>query len=226
MCVFQAGFSSACALLADATHTVPSHAAALWRQEIRCIAATSSVVQVAEDHCWISLDGQGIRESAAEVATEKGQGEPPTEGDWTGWLYSAGHATVCTDRQVVAAILTSMDTCVGEKATQDLDDARELQCKLLQCLGAIDQAAMYTNAACVLAELQQDAVLDAAKQAGKLGGDVRQELKRLQPLYHAMLRAARLSVSTGVLAPTLCVHSYLLCNSWKCADGYLQQIAM
>lgn len=158
----------------------------------------SSGVQVAEDHCWISLDGSGQRISAAEVATEKGQGEPPTEDSWNGWLYSAGHATVCTERQVVGAILTSMDTCVGEKSTQDLDDARELQCKLLQCLGSIDHAALYPNAACVLSELQQDAVLDAAKQAGKLGGDVRQELRRLQPLHQAMLRAAGLTVCAGV----------------------------
>lgn len=157
----------------------------------------SSGMQVAEDHCWISLDGSAERTSAAEVATEKGQGEPPAEDSWKGWLYSAGHATVCTHRQVVAAILTSMDTCVGEKSTQDLDDARELQCKLLQSLGSIDEAALYTNAACVLVELQQDAVLDAAKQAGKLGGDVRQELKRLQPLHAAMLRAAGLSACTG-----------------------------
>ena len=159
----------------------------------------SGGVQVAEDHCWISLDGSAQRTSAAEVATEKGQGEPPTEDSWEGWLYSAGHATVCTHRHVVAAILTSMDTCIGEKSTQDLDDARELQCKLLQCLGSIDQGALYTNAACVLAELQQDAMLDAAKQAGKLGGDVRQELKRLQPLHAAMLRAAGLTVRTGAL---------------------------
>jgi hypothetical protein len=163
---------------------------------------TTSGVQVAEDHCWISLDSSCARSSAAEVATAKGQGEPPTESNWKGWLYSAGHAHVCAHRQVVAAILTSMDTCIGEKATDDLHDARQLQCKLLQRLESIDPDALYTNAVCVLAELQQDAVLDAAKQAAKQGGDVREELKRLQPLHQAMLRAAGLTCCSGT-APVL-----------------------
>lgn len=92
-----------------------------------------------------------------------------------------------------------MDTCIGEKSTQDLDAARELQRKLLEALD-MHENAMYPNAVCVLAELQQDVVLDAAEEAGRMGGDVKKELSRLKALYESMLHAGGLSErSSGVV---------------------------
>jgi Menin len=152
--------------------------------------------QVAEDHCWISLDGTAEREFAAEVAAENPaqQGEPPTDSSWASWLYNAGHVAVCSPSQVVTAIVTSMDTCVGDKSTQDWAPARRLQRQLLERLQDTDSTAMYPNASCVLAELQQDVVLDRARQAGKAGGDVASALQKLGAPYQAMMQCAGLTV--------------------------------
>lgn len=147
---------------------------------------------MAEDHCWISIDGKKERCSAAEVAAARTalQGEPPSSSAWGTWLYCAGVATVCSAAQVVAAVLTSMDTCIGEKATNESDPARALQRGLLSAVFEHNSAALYPNAACVMAELQQDEVLDAAREAAAGGADARQRLQQLQAPYAAMRQAA------------------------------------
>ena len=149
-------------------------------------------MQVAEDHCWISIDGKLQRSSAAEVAAASSalQGEPPPSDAWATWLYCAGEATACTRAQAVAAILTSMDTCIGEKSANESEHARALQRHLLEAIAARNPAALYPNAVCVLAELQQDAVLDAAREAAAAGGDAVPMLQRLQGPYTAMRKAA------------------------------------
>lgn len=138
------------------------------------------------------MDGQPGRASAAEVAAANAalQGEPPPPDVWDTWLYCCGDATVCTAQQAVAAILTSMDTCIGEKSTNESDPARALQRDLLEAVATHSPAALYPNAACVLAELQQDAVLDSAREAGAVGRDVVPLLQRLRAPYVAMRQAA------------------------------------
>lgn len=56
--------------------------------------------QVSEDHCWLSLDGSGTRGAAVEVTTDTAakRGLAPSEAAWAGWLYSGGHATVCSQK--------------------------------------------------------------------------------------------------------------------------------
>lgn len=68
-----------------------------------------------EDHCWVSVTGSAERSSMAEVATmaAEQQGQPPSEQDWCGWLYNGGHAVLCTPHQVLAAMVASVDTCIG-----------------------------------------------------------------------------------------------------------------
>jgi hypothetical protein len=102
------------------------------------------------------------------VAAERPQqqGEAPPQDAWGTWLYTGGHATVCTRAQTVAAVVASMDTCVGEKADDDSDAARELQQTLLN---ALPGDALYCNARCLAAELDQDTALDAAKTAQAQG---------------------------------------------------------
>eukprot|EP00892_Ulva_mutabilis_P007215 jgi/Ulvmu1/4866/UM020_0152.1 len=158
-------------------------------------------MSVAEDHCWISVDGSPARSSAAEVAAASAalQAEPPATAAWGTWLYCAGAASVCTPQQVVAAVITSMDTCVGERATNESDPARALQRRLLAALAQRAPAALYPNAACVLAELQQDDVLDAARDAAAAGEDAVPLLRRLQGPYEAMRKAA------GACAPGVVV---------------------
>lgn len=158
---------------------------------------------MAEDHCWISVDGTSERGSAAEVAAASAamQGEPPPSDAWSTWLYCAGDATVCCVAQAVAAILTSMDTCIGEKATNESDPARALQRCLLEALAAHTPTALYPNAACVLAELQQDAVLDAARDVAAAGGDAAPILQRLRAPYAALRQATGACIEPPGAAP-------------------------
>jgi Menin len=148
--------------------------------------------QVAEDHCWLSLDGTGERTSAAEVATasQERQGMPPSAALWASWLYSGGQALVCNHGHVVAAVVTSMDTCVGDRAKDDSDDARALQRALLRAVADAEPSAMYANACCVLGELEQDEVLEAARAATAQGAHaeaVRGILQGLQRPFARML---------------------------------------
>jgi hypothetical protein len=142
-------------------------------------------------------------EAAAENPAQ--QGEPPPEREWATWLYSGGHVTVCDHSQVIAAILTSMDTCVGEKEKDDCWPARALQRRLLEVLQENCSNALYPNAACTLAELQQDVALDQARVAMKSGGDVAAALRTLRKPYLAILRCieGEESVSCGGYTATV-----------------------
>ena len=146
--------------------------------------------QVSEDHCWLTLDGTGARETAAEVAAERpqAQGEPPALSAWSTWLYTCGHATVCTRAQTAAAVVASMDTCVGEKGSEDCDAA----CKLQQQLFArLPPHALYCNARCLALELDQDAALERAKEATHIGANAAMEaLRKLRKPFDALLTCA------------------------------------
>ena len=66
-------------------------------------------VQVSEDHCWIVLDPEGGREASVEVTTDNApkRGLPAGEAAWQGWLYSGGHATLCS-QQVRLGLICSL----------------------------------------------------------------------------------------------------------------------
>jgi len=67
--------------------------------------------QVSEDHCWLSLDGSGARGAAVEVTTDTAakRGLAPSEDAWRGWLYSGGHAVVCSHKVRGAAGARAVD---------------------------------------------------------------------------------------------------------------------
>ena len=162
-----------------------------------CCNVIVAIVQIAEDHCWLSLDGTGERESAAEVAAERPQlqGEAPEATNWRSWLYNAGHATVCTSAQAVAAVLASMDTCVGEKSSHDCDEARDLQHDLLACL---PRETMYPAAEYLAAELEQDAALDQVKAARAQGSEPMQAaLSQMHAPFARLLQCLQDGAESG-----------------------------
>jgi hypothetical protein len=158
----------------------------------------SLLLKVAEDHCWLSLDGTASRTASVEVSSENPQlrGNAPSEAAWATWLYSTGHATACSHIQAVAAVVTSMDTCVGGNRNQDSWAARKVQKELLATLeSTLGKGAFYPNARCTFAELQQDTVLDTAREAVEGGAEsVWKTLRGLREPFEAMLECAGLTV--------------------------------
>ena len=82
--------------------------------------------QVSEDHCWLQL-GAGQRETTVEVTTDTAakRGLPVTPDAWRGWLYTGGHAVLCSPHQALAALVTSINPSVtggkkGVSAAQPL----------------------------------------------------------------------------------------------------------
>ncbi len=69
--------------------------------------------QVSEDHCWLQL-GAGQRETTIEVTTDTAakRGLPVAPDAWRGWLYTGGHAVLCSPHQALAALVTSINPSV------------------------------------------------------------------------------------------------------------------
>lgn len=78
-------------------------------------------VQVSEDHCWINYDPNGGREGTVEVTTDNAsrRGQAVSADAWDGWLYSGGHAVLCTPK--VPSPLTLM--LPGSVPTSSFDAA-------------------------------------------------------------------------------------------------------
>ena len=57
-------------------------------------------MQVSEDHCWLNTDPEGGREGTIEVTTDSvaKRALPVDAAAWQGWLYSGGHAPVCSHK--------------------------------------------------------------------------------------------------------------------------------
>ena len=57
-------------------------------------------MQVSEDHCWLNTDPAGGREGTIEVTTDSAakRALPVDAAAWQGWLYSGGHAPVCSHK--------------------------------------------------------------------------------------------------------------------------------
>lgn len=101
-------------------------------------------------------------------------------------LASAGKRVVqvCSAAQVAAALVASMDTCIGEKGSDDSDDARALQQTLL---AALPTHAQYPATRYLLAELQQDVALTAAQEAVVHGREATVAiLPHLRPPFDAL----------------------------------------
>lgn len=61
---------------------------------------TCLCVQVSEDHCWLTTDPAAGREGTIEVTTDSAakRALPVDAAAWQGWLYSGGHAPVCSHK--------------------------------------------------------------------------------------------------------------------------------
>lgn len=60
----------------------------------------AAALQVSEDHCWISLCPDGDRRGTVEVTTDTAakRGQAVGEEAWKGWLYTGGHAVLCSPK--------------------------------------------------------------------------------------------------------------------------------
>lgn len=72
--------------------------------------------QVSEDHCWLNMDAEGRREGTIEVTTDNAakRALPVEAAAWQGWLYSGGHAPLCSPQVATARlrfIAISVSTC-------------------------------------------------------------------------------------------------------------------
>ena len=56
-------------------------------------------MQVSEDHCWLNTDPEGGRGGTIEVTTDSAakRALPVDAAAWQGWLYSGGHAPLCSN---------------------------------------------------------------------------------------------------------------------------------
>ena len=59
-------------------------------------------MQVSEDHCWLNTDPEGGRGGTIEVTTDGAakRALPVDAAAWQGWLYSGGHAPVCSHQVI------------------------------------------------------------------------------------------------------------------------------
>ena len=60
----------------------------------------TAALQVSEDHCWINFDPDGGRGGTVEVTTDTAakRGQAVGEEAWQGWLYTGGHAVLCSPK--------------------------------------------------------------------------------------------------------------------------------
>ena len=56
--------------------------------------------QVSEDHCWINVDPEGSRDGTVEITTDTAakRGQVVSADAWSGWLYTGGHAVLCSPK--------------------------------------------------------------------------------------------------------------------------------
>ncbi len=82
----------------------------------RCQMLNAHCSQVSEDHCWLNTDPEAGREGTIEVTTDSAakRALPVDAAAWQGWLYSGGHAPLCS-HQVLSLPMTW-----DEQATRQL----------------------------------------------------------------------------------------------------------
>ncbi len=73
----------------------------------RCQMLNAHCSQVSEDHCWLNTDPEAGREGTIEVTTDSAakRALPVDAAAWQGWLYSGGHAPLCS-HQVLSLSMT------------------------------------------------------------------------------------------------------------------------
>ncbi|KAK9846774.1 hypothetical protein WJX84_001352 [Apatococcus fuscideae] len=113
--------------------------------------------QVSEDHCWLTLGEDGSREASVEVTTDAAakRGLAADAAAWEGWLYSGGHASVCSPQMCVAALVASMNPSIvaRQNTGTDAEGVQLLQESLLKLIHTEHPGAMYPAATCALGDL-------------------------------------------------------------------------
>ncbi|KAK9861542.1 hypothetical protein WJX84_007248 [Apatococcus fuscideae] len=115
--------------------------------------------QVSEDHCWLTLAESGEREASIEITTDAAdkRGLPVDAAAWDGWLYSGGHATVCTPQMCAAALVASINPSIvaRQNTGTDSEGVQLLQESLLRLIHTEFPGAMYPAALCALGDLYE-----------------------------------------------------------------------
>lgn len=72
-------------------------------------------MQISEDHCWIQLSNRSDRETTVEVTTDTAakRGLPVSREAWEGWLYTGGHAVLCSPHAALAALVSSLNPAIS-----------------------------------------------------------------------------------------------------------------
>jgi len=126
-------------------------------------------LQVSEDHCWVNYDPKGAREGSVEVTTDTAakRGLAVSEERWQGWLYTGGHAVLCSPRMALTASVASLNPSIvaRQNTGSDSEHLQEVQHTLLQLVRSSYPAAMYPAAFCALADLTEIYSQDRAQEA-------------------------------------------------------------
>lgn len=86
--------------LISTAHAEDSRAATRYRLLLGFRNGVCLCMQVSEDHCWLNTDPEGGREGTIEVTTDSPakRALPVGAAAWQGWLYSGGHAPLCSHK--------------------------------------------------------------------------------------------------------------------------------
>ncbi|KAL3136760.1 Menin [Trebouxia sp. C0009 RCD-2024] len=129
--------------------------------------------QVSEDHCWLNTDPEGGREGTIEVTTDSPakRALPVGAAAWQGWLYSGGHAPLCSHKMTIAAMVTSMNPSITARQNtgQDSEQVQHVQRHVLQMLQDEYPELMYPAALGCLADLHEIQTQDALEVAVAAG---------------------------------------------------------
>ncbi|KAL0027912.1 hypothetical protein WJX79_002394 [Trebouxia sp. C0005] len=159
--------------------------------------------QVSEDHCWLNCDPGGGREGTIEVTTDSAvkRALPVDAAAWQGWLYSGGHAPLCSHQMTITAMITSMNPSITTRQNTGEDSAQvqRAQRHLLRMIHSNYPDLMYPAALGCLADLEERQVQDALEAA--VEGDDKAKLEQhlqanqAQSLFE---RAIQISTQPGL----------------------------
>jgi len=188
-----------------------------------CHADLATVyIQVSEDHCWLTLSDKGWREESVEISTaSKAKRASVVEAQaWDGWLYSGGHATVCSSgSSILSALLVSMNTVIGNRSTNSAEESTELEAIQRLLLRVVVEScptafgSRYPMASPTLARLmeaEETIALLRAVEAGE-GSGYLLELLRLESAAEAQYRSAAPNVGEengGHVSPPPCWYPF------------------
>lgn len=151
--------------------------------------------QVSEDHCWLNCDPEAERKGTVEVTTDSAakRALPVDTAAWQGWLYSGGHAPLCSHQMTITAMITSMNPCITARQTgEDSEQVQRAQRHLLRMIHSDYPHLMYPAALGCLADLEEIQMQDALEAAvkGDDKGQLEQHLQDAQILFEQAIQTS------------------------------------